>query len=286
MGSWQCPACTYMNLQSGAKKCHMCKTMRGGIGNSSTGTASGVPLVDLTCLSPKEDEDRSYHDIMVSNRRRKRIKGRREERSDSKMAKKICTDSTGSPNLNLNIAHPPCGPTSHPSPEEMYNKALTLLRQTFQHQALRSLQERAVRGALQNKSQIIVLATGGGKSLCYQLPALVSGHNFKSNIRADQSSVTIVVTPLISLMIDQVKNLNRRGVRTAAFISSSQTAQEKNAILNRLRCDAKVKRSKADTSSDRIVPIKLLYCTVSRTIRVSSIMLFPRSSSLTCTISA
>ncbi|EJK44405.1 hypothetical protein THAOC_37057 [Thalassiosira oceanica] len=167
-------------------------------------------------------------------------------------SKKISTESSGCPNLN--ISHP-----SHHSPEEMYNKALALLRQTFQHQSLRNLQDRAVRGALQKKSQIIVLATGGGKSLCYQLPALVSGHNFKANIRADQSSVTIVITPLIALMLDQVNNLNQRGVRTAAYISSSQTAKEKNLILNRLRCDAKGRSSR--TESDRIIPIKLLYCT-------------------------
>ena len=281
-----------MNLQAGATQCHMCRGMRST--STSTSCSGGLPptnrpLVDLTCLSPKQDEEKKSD--MESNRRKRRREGSKSSR-DSKLAskpavgirkyidddgdsdieivdperrklplnidstakrrpsKKIGTRLQGS--RHFNISHPP-------SPDEMYSKALALLRQTFKHKALRNLQERAVRGAVQNKSQIIVLATGGGKSLCYQLPALVSGHNFKANCRADQSSVTIVVTPLIALMLDQVNNLHRRGVRTAAYISSSQTAKEKATILNRLRCDAKVKSSKADASN--ITPIKLLYCT-------------------------
>lgn len=176
-----CSACTYLNLQAEANSCFVCHTIRRGIGPSSR--TSGVPLVDLTCLSPKhEGEEKKSHDIMESNRR-KRMKRRREDeckrgpklastskpRKDiggmvdidifdperkQRPSKKISTESSGCPNLN--ISHP-----SHHSPEEMYNKALALLRQTFQHQSLRNLQDRAVRGALQKKSQIIVLATGG-----------------------------------------------------------------------------------------------------------------------------
>ena len=69
-------------------------------------------------------------------------------------------------------------------------------------------QEEAIDAALKGESSIIVMPTGGGKSLCYQLPALV------------MEGVTIVISPLIALMKDQVDNLNRIGI-PATFINSS-----------------------------------------------------------------
>ena len=71
--------------------------------------------------------------------------------------------------------------------------------------------------------------------------------------------MTIVVCPLIALMIDQVNNLHRKGVRTAACISSSHTAKAKQETLNRLQADTqKGKKMKADA---KLTPIQLLYCT-------------------------
>ncbi len=80
-------------------------------------------------------------------------------------------------------------------------------------------QRRVVLGALRGRDVLAVLPTGGGKSLCFQVPALVL------------SGTTIVVSPLISLMQDQVGALQSRGV-AAAYLSSSQRPAEQRAVWN------------------------------------------------------
>ena len=69
-------------------------------------------------------------------------------------------------------------------------------------------QEKAIDSILKNKSALLIMPTGGGKSLCYQLPALIL------------DGVTIVISPLIALMKDQVDGLERQGI-PATFINSS-----------------------------------------------------------------
>ena len=101
------------------------------------------------------------------------------------------------------------------------NDIQTALRTIFQLDELRNLQPQAVRNALHSKSQMIVMATGGGKSLCYQLPACILG------------GVTIVISPLLALMKDQTEELNKKGI-PAACINSSQTETQNKAILQRL----------------------------------------------------
>jgi len=82
--------------------------------------------------------------------------------------------------------------------------------------ALRPLQEKAIRAALAGRDSLVVLPTGGGKSLCYQAPAVVRG------------GLTLVVSPLIALMKDQVDGLTRIGV-PAARLDSTLTAGERAA---------------------------------------------------------
>ena len=82
--------------------------------------------------------------------------------------------------------------------------------------ALRPLQEQAMRAVLEDRDSLVVLPTGGGKSLCYQAPAVLRG------------DTTVVISPLISLMKDQVDSLRQCGV-AAAQIDSSLTATEKFA---------------------------------------------------------
>ena len=151
-----------------------------------------------------------------------------------------------------------------PSPisiEALMQQATTVLKRQFGHSSLRDLQKTAVQRALQQTSQIIIMATGGGKSICYQLPALV-GYGTSTRGAAD-SFVTIVVCPLIALMADQVKNLHRKGILTAACLSSSQSAKENADVYERLmvRGSKKEKGKGAKEKKLEVTPIQLLYVT-------------------------
>ncbi len=147
------------------------------------------------------------------------------------------------------------------SADDLLRQANVVLQKTFKLESLRPLQESAVMNALQQKSSIVVMATGSGKSLCYQLPALVGG-NIETKVCANNSRVTIVVCPLIALMVDQVGNLYRKGIRTAACLSSTHTAKEKAETLNRLQIQTGARNETKKCSPDDILtPIQLLYCT-------------------------
>ncbi len=87
---------------------------------------------------------------------------------------------------------------------------------------LRPLQTDAMRAALAGRDSLVVLPTGGGKSLCYQAPALVRG------------GITVVVSPLIALMKDQVDGLARNGV-AAVRLDSSLTTDQWNAAIAAIR---------------------------------------------------
>src|SRR5437867_6633849 len=81
---------------------------------------------------------------------------------------------------------------------------------------LRPFQEQAMKAVLDGRDSLVVMPTGGGKSLCYQAPAVVRG------------DTTVVVSPLISLMKDQVDALRECGV-PAVQLDSLQTADERSA---------------------------------------------------------
>jgi ATP-dependent DNA helicase RecQ len=95
-----------------------------------------------------------------------------------------------------------------------------LLKRHWGYDAFRPLQEEAIATTAAGADVLAVLPTGGGKSLCYQLCALVRG------------GVTLVVTPLIALMHDQVQALQARGI-AAAYVTAQQTDAETDAVLLR-----------------------------------------------------
>jgi ATP-dependent DNA helicase RecQ len=104
--------------------------------------------------------------------------------------------------------------TTTPAPHEVtFEDALDVLRTRFGYDAFRPGQERAVRAVLEGRDTVVVLPTGGGKSLCYQVPALLL------------PGLTVVVSPLISLMKDQVDALTARDL-PAAFINSTLTSSQ------------------------------------------------------------
>jgi ATP-dependent DNA helicase RecQ len=92
------------------------------------------------------------------------------------------------------------------------------LRRYWGYEAFRPRQERIVNSLLQGKDVAVVMPTGGGKSLCYQLPAAVS------------KGTAIVISPLISLMQDQAAQLAQMGI-SAAVLNSSFSSQEQTYII-------------------------------------------------------
>lgn len=97
-----------------------------------------------------------------------------------------------------------------------------LLKSVFGHDRFRSFQEEAVDAILAKKDLLMILPTGGGKSLCYQLPSLL------------MEGVTVVVSPLLALMHDQVLALKSNGI-AAQMITSMQTSDEIAHIQHALR---------------------------------------------------
>src|SRR4030088_1903651 len=98
----------------------------------------------------------------------------------------------------------------------------TTLQNVFGFGAFREGQEKVIRTILEGKSALAVFPTGSGKSLCYQLPALLL------------DGVTLVVSPLIALMKDQIDFLRGRGI-AAARLDSSLTLDETREVTDRLR---------------------------------------------------
>lgn len=95
---------------------------------------------------------------------------------------------------------------------------LETLKHYFGYDSLRPGQKELMDGILQGKDVLGIMPTGAGKSLCYQVPALML------------EGITLVISPLISLMSDQVKALNQAGVH-AAYINSSLTENQIHAAL-------------------------------------------------------
>src|SRR5437016_13301846 len=98
---------------------------------------------------------------------------------------------------------------------------LPLLKQSFGFDSFRPLQEEIIRDALSGKDSFALLPTGGGKSLCFQLPVMA------------RPGLTVVISPLIALMKDQVDTLQASGV-TATFLNSSLAPGESRPRLRGL----------------------------------------------------
>jgi len=101
------------------------------------------------------------------------------------------------------------------------------LQKYFGYSDFRHRQEAIITHVLNGKDVLVLMPTGGGKSLCYQLPAVLL------------NGLTIVISPLIALMKDQVDSLNVNGI-PAAFLNSAQSPDEQRELMNKLR-DNKVK---------------------------------------------
>ncbi len=104
----------------------------------------------------------------------------------------------------------------------MQTQAKQILKKTFGYDTFRPLQEEVIENVLQHRDTLVIMPTGGGKSLCYQIPALIF------------EGLTVVVSPLISLMKDQVEQLTELGV-PAVFLNSSLSYEEYRQNADRIR---------------------------------------------------
>ena len=103
----------------------------------------------------------------------------------------------------------------------MNPQALQILRNTFGYDEFRAPQAEVIDTLMQGQDALVLMPTGGGKSLCYQIPAMA------------RAGTGIIVSPLIALMQDQVAALQQAGV-SAAFLNSSQSITEARAVEQQL----------------------------------------------------
>ena len=101
-------------------------------------------------------------------------------------------------------------------------RALNILQETFGYPAFREPQSTVIDAVINGDDALLLMSTGGGKSLCYQIPAMI------------RPGCGIVISPLIALMQDQVAALRQLGIR-ASFLNSTLTAEEVYAIESSLR---------------------------------------------------
>lgn len=112
--------------------------------------------------------------------------------------------------------HPTLSPLHLPETYSWSKSIRIVLRETFKMKDFRPQQLRTINALLNKNDVILVAPTGGGKSLCFQLPALMT------------SGLTVVVSPLISLMEDQLENLKKYHIEAAVLSCSTDKAVEKS----------------------------------------------------------
>lgn len=108
------------------------------------------------------------------------------------------------------------------SPADIETRATALLRRFYGYSSFRPMQLDIITAAVQRRDCVVLMPTGGGKSICYQIPALIP-----------ERGITIVISPLIALMKDQVTALTANGIPAAA-VNSLQPEAENRAIMEQL----------------------------------------------------
>src|SRR5512139_261114 len=97
-----------------------------------------------------------------------------------------------------------------------------ILRTVFGYESFRDQQEEIVNRLLDGRDVLALMPTGSGKSLCYQIPAII------------RKGVGVVISPLIALMQDQVDAVRQLGIR-AAFLNSTLTPREAISVQNKMQ---------------------------------------------------
>ena len=136
----------------------------------------------------------------------------------------------------------------------MYNREIPmekkLLKEVFGYDEFRPPQREIIRSVMEKHDTLVIMPTGGGKSICYQIPALM----FKG--------ITIVVSPLISLMKDQVDQLRSLGVNAVMLNSSLDAGEYNNAIEKIKSGKARLLYCAPETAMKKNIPVILADTTV------------------------
>lgn len=237
----------------------MCTTQRPGNSKITRIPSSGGQQLTLFGAKAKHPSESSIVDLTgndsskvgndprgtaVSRKRKVPPVSRSAARSTSKSTSMEASDFFSAKKKHSNARHS-FSVTTVPS-SRRFNKqeVQNVLQNVFRLKELRYLQPQVVETALKQQSQLLVLATGGGKSLCYQLPACLLG------------GLTIVISPLIALMQDQVAALNSKGI-PAALLSSNQTTKQNQAVLDRVLLPSK-KNNDDNNSNNKQAKEKVL----------------------------
>jgi ATP-dependent DNA helicase RecQ len=102
----------------------------------------------------------------------------------------------------------------------MQQQALDTLKQYWQHTAFRDPQDKIIRAVTEGKDTFALMPTGGGKSICFQVPGMM------------QEGLCLVISPLIALMKDQVQNLTKRGIKAIALTGSLSVTEISDLLDN------------------------------------------------------
>ena len=143
----------------------------------------------------------------------------------SKAADEISIESDDELEISALQERPPMNQTSASLREAPhYAEAKRKLEEVFKLPSFRENQLEAIISALQGRDALILMPTGGGKSLCYQLPAVCDGGKTRG--------VTVVISPLIALMNDQVNSLKRKGISAVLWTSETTNNDMKLRICS------------------------------------------------------
>lgn len=243
---WSCDACTFENTNDGAKLCSICGTKR----HHDERKKNCAEVVDLATdnrnLPPTKKQPKLVQSTLfpVKSHKASDMKGRKRQREKITSAKVSSLDDRGD-QVSSNVPRKP--KQKRLTFDALQEKAMENMKRIFSIDQLRSLQPLAIKSVLEGKCQILVMATGGGKSLCYQLPATVL------------KGVTVVVSPLIALMVDQVQALKSKGVQ-AEMISSANPASHNQWVMDRL-VGRSEKQPKKSAPKAPLQPLTMVYVT-------------------------
>ena len=223
---WTCTACTFSNSNDEVSRCEICQTQRKKTMTNTKTTQRTLFGKSVLELEPTTRESRKRKvagagappsDIIVidkdnnNNKPVGPLKKNRKQKVNSLNPNAVASSFHKFSHKVRNLKFHPV------SKDEIQNTLTTI----FGLKSLRNLQPQVVEHAMERKSLLVVMATGGGKSLCYQLPACLLG------------GMTIVISPLIALMMDQVQALLAKRI-PAACVCSAQPESQNKAILQQV----------------------------------------------------